>query len=131
MNQYERDLWPVVARVVLGFFTTALGALLFLHLAVLLKFEFAFAWTYFVMFFGSLFWFVVVALHLWEWKANRNKKQHQILVAETVCAVMLLVSVSGFLFEAMKIYAIIVDMLITLAFFVFFVYICSQKHRVH
>lgn len=129
MNQYEKDLWPIVARGVLGFFTTALGALLLLDLAVFLKFEFAVQWIYFAMFFGSLLWFIVVVTLLWEWKTNgrKHRRPYQFMAVEVVCTVALAVSATGFLFEVMKSYAIIVDTLITFAFLAIFVHFCRGK----
>lgn len=129
MNQHEKDLWPIVARTVLGFFTTVLGALLLLDLAVFFKFEFVARWVYFAMFFGSLLWFIVVVILIWEKKTNgrKHKKPYQFMAVEAVCTVALFASASGLYLEAMKSYAIVVDTLITFAFFLIFVHFCRGK----
>ncbi|HBB44232.1 MAG: hypothetical protein UW27_C0004G0065 [Parcubacteria group bacterium GW2011_GWA1_44_13] len=132
MGDIDDVMWSKVAHAVLYFFTTVLGALLFLNLAVFFKFEFVSAWTYFAMFFGALLWFIVVATLLWEWKTNgrKHRQPYQFLAVEAVCTAALLVSASGLLFEAMKSYAIVVDTLITLAFFAIFARFSLEKRSV-
>ncbi len=116
----------------LGFITTLLGALLVLDLAVFFEFERAAKWIYFSIFFGTLLWAIVVVALFWERKTNGRKRKisYQFMAGEAVCATALLVSAAGLHFEAIKSYAIIVDTLITFAFYLIFVYLFRDKFSV-
>lgn len=120
---YEQGMWTKVARVVTVALTVAFGALFLLELAVVFRNESVVAWASFAMFIGSLLWFIVVVILLWEWKTNGHllARPNLFLTVEIVCALLLIVSLSPIFFEAMKTPAMIADTIIAFAFFRTFV----------
>lgn len=121
---YEQGMWIKVARVVMAVLTVALGALFLLELAVVFRNESVAAWAPFAMFMGSLFWFLIVVMLLWEWKTPRHllvARPNLFLTAQIACTLLLGVSLSPIYFETMKTYAMIADTLISFFFFSTFV----------
>src|SRR3989344_6632181 len=120
---YQQGMWTKVACVVMGALTTAFGVLFLLELAVVFRNESVVAWVSFAMFMGSLLWFIVVVILLWEWKTNSHllARPNLFLTAEIVCALLLGVSLSPIFFEAMKMPAMIADTIIAFVFFGTFV----------
>lgn len=133
MENSDDVFWHRVARVVSWSMTTVVGALFLLELAVVFGVESVSAWESFAMLFGTLLWFGFVTMTVWEGTTNGHlhKRQSVFLAFEIFCTALFLASFLGHFYETLKMLAMILNVIVSLAFLVVLAHISVEIQTSH